>query len=163
LDAAHATIADPNAAVDAIVAAREVVTDHDRMLYVLDDAGRPVLDLNGRPVPLVAGTLLVDRFVLVGDELQPKLEGRFKRSRSKPRSQSSKASLGAADLEGRPFVEPTQELRFVPGLSGGRFNAMLVPTQVADVFRWQLFAVHALDGLIWSYNIERSDDGLFDT
>ena len=122
-----------------------------------------MLDLNGRPVPLVGGTLLVDRFVLVGDELQPKLEVRFKRSRSKSRPQSSKDSLGAADLEGRPFVEPTQELRFVPGLSGGRFSALLVPTQVADVFRWQVFAVHAADGPIWSYNIERSDDGLFNT
>ncbi len=163
LDAAHATLADPHAAAGDIAAAREVVTDHEQMVYVLDDNARPVLDLDGRPVPLVAGTLLVDRFVLVGDQLQPKLEVRFKRSRSKTRPQSSKDSLGAADLEGRPFVEPTQELRFVPALSDGRFSALLVPTQVADVFRWQLFAVHAADGLIWSYNIERADDGLFNT
>jgi hypothetical protein len=163
LDAAHATDSNPNASAADVAAARELITDHDLMVYVTGDNGAPVLDQSGRPIPLVGSTLLVDRFVLVGNELQPKLEVRYQRSRSKARAQSSKDSLGATDLEGQPFVEPTQELRFLPQLSAGRFAAVLVPTQVADDFRWQIFVVHASDGLVWSYNIERSTDGLFNT
>ena len=67
---------------------------------------------------LVDGTLLVDRFVLSGTgvgadpELTPKREARFQRSRSRTRPDGPKDTLGAEDLDHRPFVEPTQALRF---------------------------------------------------
>ena len=133
------------------------------MAYVTDSAGQPVLDAHGRQVPVVAGTLLVDRFVLVGTVLEAKLEVRYQRSRSRTRPAGSTDSLGAADLNKVPFVEPTQNLRFVPSITQGRFAAALVPTQVADVSRWQLFTHDAVGDLIWSYSIERTADGLFDT
>ena len=112
---------------------------------------------------LVDGNLLADRFLLVGTELVPKREVRFQRSRSRTRPASNTDSLGAVDLEGRPFLEPTQVLGFITGLSEGRFAAVLIPTQVADVSRWQVFAVNAVTGLIDAYNLGRTPDGLFTT
>ena len=38
-----------------------------------------------------------------------------------------------------------------------------MPTQVAEVFRWQLFTHDAAGDVVWSYSIERTADGLFDT
>jgi len=118
---------------------------------------------NGAPVPAVDATLLVDRFVLVGTALQPTREVRYQRSRSKTRPQSAQDSLGAADLDGRPFVEPTQALRFVSGLTDGRFSVLLVPTGVSEVSRWQIFAHNANSVMIDGFSIERSVDGLFNT
>ena len=40
----RATIAGANAGATDIAAARDLLIDHDQMVYVLDDAGRPVLD-----------------------------------------------------------------------------------------------------------------------
>jgi hypothetical protein len=116
-------------------------------------------DAAGNRVPLVDGTLLVDRFVLVGTELQPTREVRYQRSRSKVRPQSSKDSLGATDLDKQPFVEPTQALSFISGLRSGGFAVVLVPTQVADVSRWQIFVENSETPLIDCYGIDRSADG----
>ncbi|MBP6825980.1 MAG: laminin G domain-containing protein, partial [Saprospiraceae bacterium] len=117
----------------------------------------------GEPVPVLDGTLLLDRFVLVGSELQSRLEVRFQRSRSKTRPQSRKDSLGAKDLNGRDFFEPTQELHFVGNLTGGRFTVLLLPTSVAGVERWQIFTQNKQTNRIDSFNAERSADGLFNT
>ncbi|HEX4948950.1 MAG TPA: LamG-like jellyroll fold domain-containing protein [Blastocatellia bacterium] len=114
-------------------------------------------------VALVNSTLLVDRFVMVGTELKPKMEVRYQRSRSKFRPQNRKDSLNAKDMEGQPFFEPTQELTFVRNLSQGRFTALLLPTQVVNVQRWQIFAHNAQTGFMESYNVERAADGLFNT
>lgn len=114
-------------------------------------------------VPLVNSTLLVDRFVLSGTTLQPKMEVRFQRSRSKTRPQSRKDGLGAKDLDGNPFLEPTQELRFVGNLKGGRFTVLLVPTAIQEIQRWQIFAHNSKTGLIDLFDVERSPDGLFNT
>lgn len=108
-------------------------------------------------------TLLVDRFLLVGRKLESKLEVRFQRSRRRGVPQNKKDTLGARDLDGNPFVEPTQKLGFIRDLTDGRFSALLVPTQVAGVQRWQIFAQNAATGRMDSYNIERSGDGLFNT
>lgn len=68
-------------------------------------------------VPMVDATLLVDRFVMVGTGLRPKMEVRYQRSRSKFRPQNRKDGLNANGMEGQPFFEPTQELSFVRNLT----------------------------------------------
>jgi hypothetical protein len=128
--------------------------------------------------PLAQATLLVDRFMLVGTQslagspdgvikttarLQGKLEVRYQRSRMKTTPRDRKDSLGARDLNGNLFYEPTQELDFVGSLDQGRFTVLLLPTQVANLSRWQIFTYNANTRLINSFNIERSGDGLFNT
>lgn len=129
----------------------------------LDAKGNPVQDAAGNSVALVDSTLLVDRFVLSGTQLQPKMEVRYQRSRSRSRPQSRKDSLGAKDMQDVPFFEPTQELGFIGNLDAGRFSALLLPTQVAGLMRWQIFTENKLSGMVDSYNVERSADGLFNT
>ena len=114
--------------------------NHSSQVFKQDSAGKPVLDKAGKPVPLVDATLLVDRFVLAGIVLEPRLEIRFQRSRSKNRPASRKDNLGAKDLDGNDFFEPTQELKFVGNLESGRFAVLLLPTAVSEVERWQIFA-----------------------
>ncbi|MET8542796.1 LamG domain-containing protein [Kitasatospora sp. NPDC004799] len=128
--------------------------DASRADYVLSAA---------KKVPLVRDTLLVDRFVLVDGKLKPVLEVRFKRSRHATRPESAKDSLGTEDMEGRPFHEPTQELSFVRNLTQGRFAAVLVPTAVANVQRWQLFAHNDATGRVDSFSVEQGAQGLFNT
>ncbi|MGK5543598.1 LamG-like jellyroll fold domain-containing protein [Streptomyces sp. URMC 127] len=127
------------------------------------DPGRSgyVTDAAGAKVALVEDTLLCDRFLLVGGELKPVLEARYRRSRHKTRPDSAKDSLGTSDMEGRPFHEPTQELSFVRRLSGGRFAALLVPTAVHGRQRWQIFTHNDATGRIDSFNVEQGRDGLF--
>lgn len=137
--------------------------DHPTQVFKKDKDGETVLDKSGKPVPLVDATLLVDRFVLVGTTLEPRLEVRFQRSRSKTRPASRKDSLGPKDLDGNDFFEPTQELKFIGNLTGGRFTVMLLPTAVAEVERWQIFAQNRATGRIDAFNVERSADGLFNT
>ncbi|MFI9319271.1 LamG-like jellyroll fold domain-containing protein [Kitasatospora aureofaciens] len=128
------------------------------------EAARTDYVLSGtKKVPLVRDTLLCDRFVLVDGKLKPVLEVRFKRSRHASRPESAKDSLGTEDMEGRPFHEPTQELSFVRNLTQGRFAAVLVPTAVSNVQRWQLFAHNDATGRIDSFNIEQGVQGLFNT
>lgn len=140
-----------------------VNANHADMVFKRDKDGNLVKDKDGNPVPLVDATLLVDRLVLVGTKLVPKLEVRFQRSRSKTRPQSRKDSLGAKDLDGNDFFEPTQELKFVGNLTGGRFTVLLLPTQIAELQRWQIFTQNRHTGLIDSFNVERSAEGLFHT
>ncbi|MFJ3788317.1 LamG-like jellyroll fold domain-containing protein [Kitasatospora sp. NPDC090091] len=118
-------------------------------------------DSAGAMVPLVADTLLCDRFLLVCGELKPVLEARFRRSRHRTRPDSAKDSLGTTDMEGHPFHEPTQVLSFVRRLSGGRFTALLVPTAVHGQQRWQIFAHNDASGRIDSFSVEQGRDGLF--
>ncbi|MFI1004293.1 LamG-like jellyroll fold domain-containing protein [Streptomyces galbus] len=128
------------------------------------DASRTDFVLSaGKKVPLVRDTLLVDRFLLVDGKLKPVLEVRFKRSRHATRPESAKDSLGTEDMEGRPFLEPTQELSFVRNLTRGRFAVVLVPTAVSNVQRWQLFAHNDATGRIDCFNVEQGVQGLFNT
>lgn len=124
---------------------------------------KDITDSTGATVYLVDDTLLLDRFVLTGKELHPKMEVRYKRSRNKYRPQSNKDSLGAQDMNKKPFREPTQELGFVENLRDGRFSVLLLPTQVVGMQRWQIFTHNNDTGLIDSFNVERADDGLFNT
>lgn len=152
---------------------QSINASHEDIVYKLDqlpsqasgDSTRTdyVTDADNQKVPIVKDTLLVDRFVLAGTRLNPKMEVRYKRSRSKTNPHNGKDSLGAKDMEGNPFFEPTHELDFVCNLQQGRFSALLVPTQIASVQRWQIFAHNSSTGLIDSFNIERAGDGLFNT
>ncbi|MEU3173021.1 LamG domain-containing protein [Streptomyces sp. NPDC007000] len=128
------------------------------------DASRNDYVLSGtKKVPLVRDTLLCDRFLLVDGKLKPVLEVRYKRSRHATLPESAKDSLGTEDMEGRPFYEPTQELSFVRNLTQGRFAAVLVPTAISGVQRWQLFAHNDATGRIDSFSIEQGAQGLFNT
>ena len=150
-----------------------IAADHRDIVYQLKSGGasgdltRPdtdfVLDRDGNKVPIVNETLLCDRFVLAGTTLQANMEVRYRRSRHKTRPASNKDSLGTQDMNGVPFFEPTQELPFIRNLQEGRFDVLLLPTQVADIKRWQLFAYNGATERIDSFNIERSSEGLFNT
>ncbi|QDY81389.1 LamG domain-containing protein [Streptomyces qinzhouensis] len=128
------------------------------------DSGRvDVVKSGTTPAPVVDGTLLCDRFLLVGGRLKPVAEVRFKRSRHKTRPASEKDSLGPADMDGKAFFEPTQELDLIRNLTGGRFTAVLTPTAMQGQRRWQFFAHNSATGRIDSFNIEQDPDGLFNT
>ncbi|MCD9904656.1 LamG domain-containing protein [Streptomyces sp. MT29] len=128
------------------------------------DASHTDYVLSGRKkVALVRDTLLCDRFLLVDGRLKPVLEVRYRRSRHSTLPESAKDSLGTEDMEGRPFYEPTQELSFVRNLTQGRFAAVLVPTAISGVQRWQLFAHNDATGRIDSFSIEQGAQGLFNT
>ena len=161
LSAAQATLADPHATAQQRRAASEVLTDRANMVYATQ-GGQPVLDAQGRPVPIASGRLLADRFLLVGTQLQPTLEVRYQRSRNKSRAASRTDGLGATDLDGVPFVEPTQELRLLPASDLAGFTVLLVPTSVAEQYRWQIFTADRSREALWSYSIERGTDGWFD-
>ncbi len=145
-------------------------TDHADMVYKLQtgsasgDGTRAKAEFvlsEGVRVPLVHNTLLCDRFILAGDRLQPKLEVRYRRSRHKTQPAGATDSLGAKDMEGRPFFEPTQELAFIRNLQQGRFSVLQLPTEVSSVKRWQIFSHNSVSDQIDSFNLEVSGDGLF--
>jgi hypothetical protein len=151
-----------------------IAANHPQQVFKTDREGQPVLDRSGNKIPLVDATLLCDRYIVVlggvsadgstgASTLTLKQEVRFRRSRSKTRPQSNKDSLGAKDMEEKPFLEPTQELSFVRELTNGRFSVLLLPTEIAEVQRWQIFAQSSRTGMIDAYNVERSPDGLFNT
>ncbi len=146
---------------------RQAVAAGDQNNVAIDAKGQLVDDKAREKATfdswLVSSTLLVDRFVLAGTQLQPKMEVRYQRSRSRSRPYSRKDSLGAKDMQDAPFFEPTQELGFVGNLEAGRFAALLLPTQVAGVMRWQIFTYNTVSRMVDSYNVERSEDGLFNT
>ncbi len=114
-------------------------------------------------VAIVNNTLLLDRFVYRNGMLNLKLEVRYQRSRKKDIPANRKDALGYEGLEKKPFYEPTQELDFIRNLEGGKFSALLVPTHLPDVQRWQFFAYNSKTQRMDSFNIERSPDGLFNT
>ncbi|MFJ4689082.1 hypothetical protein [Streptomyces sp. NPDC088789] len=84
---------------------------HADALFLLNDGGCSgdtsrtdlVADSTGVKVPVVDGTLLCDRFLLVGGTLKPTAEVRFRRSRHKSEPESAKDSLGATDMDGTPL------------------------------------------------------------
>ncbi|WP_406553033.1 LamG-like jellyroll fold domain-containing protein [Streptomyces sp. YS-3] len=126
------------------------------------DASRTDYVLSGgKKVPMVRDTLLCDRFLLVDGKLKPVLEVRYKRSRHATRPESAKDSLGTEDMEGKPFYEPTQELSFIRNLTQGRFAAVLVPTAISGVQRWQLFAHNNATGRVDCFNVEQGVQGVF--
>jgi hypothetical protein len=108
------------------------------------------------------GTLYVDRFVFdpVEKSLNPNWEPRYQRSQKRDVPASRKDSLGARDMEGEPFLEPTTELAMVKDVEHGRFSVLLLPGRLPSEWRWQIFVTNA-KGEIDSFSIRRSEDGLF--
>ncbi|MFJ9371392.1 LamG-like jellyroll fold domain-containing protein [Nocardia sp. NPDC101769] len=115
--------------------------------------------VGGQKVAQVDNSLLCDRFVLVGSELKPVVEVRYQRSRSRITPASGGDTLGSRDMEGKLFYEPTLQLSFVGRLEKGMFSALLLPTAVSGLSRWQIFTSAA--DYIYSYNLEQGTDGLF--
>ncbi|RPK69229.1 hypothetical protein EES43_00230 [Streptomyces sp. ADI96-02] len=154
-----------------VVLRQAIARDHADAVFTLTDgsgssgdgARADVVKAGAVPVPVVDGTLLCDRFLLVEGRLKPVAEVRFKRSRHKTRPASAKDSLGPADMDGRSFFEPTQELDLIRNLTRGRFTAVLVPTAVMGRQRWQFFAHNKVTGRIDAFSIEQDPDGLFNT
>ncbi len=53
---------------------------------------------------------------------------------------------------------------FIFGFSNvGCFTVLLLPTQIPEQKRWQIFAYNRQTTLLGAYNIEQSGDGLFNT
>lgn len=152
-----------------VVLRQAIESTHPDMVHVLRDGGvsgdpdrTDYLIVDGTRAPIVADTLLCDRFLLVDGSLAPVAQVRFRRSRRKGQPASPTDSLGAVDMEGLTFREPTLELDFVRHLVEGRFAALLTPTAVQNQRRWQIFAHNAATARIDSFNIEQDADGLFD-
>ncbi|MBE9112795.1 laminin G domain-containing protein [Nodosilinea sp. LEGE 07298] len=141
---------------------RQAIASDDANAVFKRSGDQVVLDSQGQPVPLVDRTLLLDRFMLIGTTLQPKMEVRYQRSRNKDFPQSVKDSLSAIDMESKPFYEPTQEITFIDHLSQGRFTVLLLPTKIPEMKRWQIFAYDSQQDSIASWSIPQSEDGLFD-
>jgi len=141
--------------------------DHSDMVYKLKSGGSSGAEtdltqfVTDQKVPLVTETLLVDRYILAGTVLKSSREVRFRRSENRTTPASGKDSLGAKDMEGNAFYETTKELDFIRNLSNGCFSVILLPTEIADIERWQIFAYNKLSKSVDSFNIERDNEGFF--
>lgn len=102
------------------------------------------------------GKLVVNRFVLDGmlNELVPKLEVRFRRSKQRLEPLESMDvegetvdSLDYRDMDGNPFYEPALELGFAGTVTGGGFSAACVATSESDRGRWHIVTGDAAAGL----------------
>ncbi|HEX8821196.1 MAG TPA: LamG-like jellyroll fold domain-containing protein [Archangium sp.] len=119
-----------------------------------------------------SGKLLVNRFVLDGmtNELVPKLEVRFRRSRQRLEPQESTTSknglsadnLDYRDIDGKSFYEGAIELGFAGAVANGWFSPIFVPTAQNDRNRWHLFVVDAATARLVLYTVGSGADGLFD-
>ncbi|NEQ87054.1 MAG: hypothetical protein F6K26_45585, partial [Moorea sp. SIO2I5] len=123
----------------------------------------------------IGNKLLVNRFVLDGikNDLIPKLEVRFKRSRQKYLPAESmkidKAegklnsidSLNFRDINNQPFYEPAIELSFIENLQHGWFSVVLMPTIEKDVYCWNIFAYDSSLEKVILYSVRSSEQGLF--
>jgi len=119
------------------------------------------------------GTLYCNRFAMVeepgerdSDEkirsLRPAWEVRFQRSGKRDVPASDRDVPAYADAAGDHFIEPTLELSMVEGLSDGGFAVVLVPAQVDDQPRWQIFGHDTTTGRITMFSFGRDETGLFD-
>lgn len=121
--------------------------------------------------------LLMNRFVLDGmeNELVPKLEVRYTRSRQKLAPEGGTSGAGAVDLDTlayrdtaqKPFFEPAKELSFLGRFDVDKpwFSVELIPTGEHGKHRWCFF-VFTADGdgppLMRLFSVAASADGLID-
>jgi hypothetical protein len=119
-----------------------------------------------------SGKILVNRFVLDGmtNEIVPKLEVRFRRSKQRLKPQESATSkdggsfdnLDYRDINGNNFYEGALELSFAGTVANGWFSPVFVPTAESDRHRWHLFVYDATDKKLVLYTVGSGDNGLFD-
>ncbi|HMY17367.1 MAG TPA: hypothetical protein PKA58_13680, partial [Polyangium sp.] len=117
------------------------------------------------------GKILMSRFVLDGmtNELLPRLEVRFRRSKQRFEPQKTTASkngdnfdnLDYRDIDGKSFFEPSVELSFLGNVSNGWFVPLFVPTTESDRNRWHFF-VYDTTGKIVLYTTGADDKGNVD-
>ncbi|KAF9879435.1 hypothetical protein CkaCkLH20_02978 [Colletotrichum karsti] len=117
---------------------------------------------DGDGVPPVDGNLLCDRFSLVGTNLSPALEARYRRSRQKRIPLNDQDTLGIRDINDKTFYEPTYSLKFIRNLVGGRFCVLRAPTMTNDIYRWMFFAYSSCSRQIEYTSTDVTSDGLFD-
>ncbi|WP_437693602.1 LamG-like jellyroll fold domain-containing protein [Sorangium sp. So ce176] len=118
------------------------------------------------------GKILVNRFVLDGmtNELVPRLEVRFRRSKQRLKPQKSATSkdggsfdnLDYRDIDGNYFYEGALELGFAGTVASGWFSPVFVPTAESDRNRWHLFVHDATEGKLVLYTVGSGENGLFD-
>lgn len=110
------------------------------------------------------GTLYMDRFVFdqVTTRLANAWEVRYRRSRNPDVPANRRDTFGHTDMDGEQFVEPTTDLTFVQNVAGGRFAVLILPTELQDTERWQIFSANAATGTLDSYSVLRAADGTFD-
>ncbi|OXM58604.1 hypothetical protein CFP71_01690 [Amycolatopsis thailandensis] len=142
---------------------RQAVDAADANAVFRTDQGSLTGERGADGAAVAAGALLCDRFVLAGDRLLPVQEVRYRRSRHRDRPASAKDSLGIADMDDKPFHEPTLELGFAGRVADGRFTVLLLPTAMAGTSRWQFFVAGNDSSRIDAINVEQGADGLFDT
>ncbi|KAF8307722.1 hypothetical protein DL93DRAFT_2159383 [Clavulina sp. PMI_390] len=118
--------------------------------------------LDGTSEPIVDSYLLVDRFMLVGDILCPKLEVRYRRSGQKGTPLNTKDTLGAKDMNDQSFIEPTTIVSFVDFMEKGRFTIVQTPTMTNNVSRWTILSYNSFLEQYVYYACDMSKDGLFD-
>lgn len=119
-----------------------------------------------------SGKILMSRFVLDGmeNELIPRLEVRYQRSRQRLQPQQSSGSgafatsdnLDYRDLAGQFFYEPSVELGFIDSVAPGQFAVVLAPTSESDRHRWHLFVNDAVQQRLVIYTVGATDTGQID-
>lgn len=111
-----------------------------------------------------ANTLLMDRYVFdeVTGSLQNAWEVRYRRSKKPDIPAGRKDTFGSQDMEGKYFIEPTIELTMIDDLSDGWFKVLILPTELKNQSRWQIFAYSTANSKIINNSIRRSENGLFD-
>jgi hypothetical protein len=141
------------------------VLSDGQYIYLFRQAIEGTNDAVDKPddVPIVDKTLLVDRFILSGTTLKLSREIRYQRSRHKTKPLSKKDTLAPMDVEEKPFYEPTRELNYINNLTNGSFSVLQLPTEEAEVKRWQIFYYNKENTKLNSVSINVSEDGWFDT
>ncbi|HWN66596.1 MAG TPA: hypothetical protein VNM90_03090, partial [Haliangium sp.] len=119
-----------------------------------------------------SGKILVNRFVLDGmtNQLMPRLDVRFRRSKQRLAPQKSAMSknggsfdnLDYRDIDGNSFFEPALELGFAGTVANGWFSVTFVPTSEGDRNRWHLFAYDGATSKLVLHTVGSGPDGLFD-
>ncbi len=160
-------------------------SSHQALLRSVYGSGDELQRSIGGPVQLVSalghlfvfrqapsGKILVTRFVLDGleNELVPRLEVRYQRSRQRLQPQQSGGgqafdgsdNLDYRDLAGQFFYEPSVELSFIDSVAPGQFAVVLVPTSESDRQRWHLFVTDAVQQKLVIYTVGATDTGQID-
>ncbi|MCB0638715.1 MAG: hypothetical protein KDC54_18925, partial [Lewinella sp.] len=148
------------------VAAREEHTYEGTPFSVLSDGRHVYIFRQSR-----GRTLLVSRFLLLEvldeerGETLPTLtipwEVRYQRSRKRAVPASDKDSLGFRDMEDNPFEEPTFELMAVNQLEDGKFDVLIIPTNVPNKERWYFLSVLTASHSLRITSMLRARNGLF--